>query len=540
MNPQHPPITDPKKLDEEITAYLDGELSGDELREVEQRLATDEAFRVQLQAFERSWILLDQLPHTDVGQDFAATTVEMVAVTAREDDSSDNWGRQLLRQWAIGGFSVLAACVAGFLVTTGVAALLHSTGVVENPNQQLLQDLPIIEDLDKYRLVEDIDFLRDFSQLPDVAGTTNTIDVDAAVAKRQQQRDETIADRRLRVEQMADAKKKRLATNQERFTELKPEHQQQIRALYAELTADPQADGLMTAMDNYYDWYRQLTPAQHVELRVRDGAARIEYIGKLSVAQQAELADEQFVRDARTLSSWLQDVAAQHEDELLSQRPEIQRREVSRLSEPQKRIRLMVILWQRWKNSGRPQNPAFDEADYLAMKDQLSEKLRDRLEQKGGGSAAEVEFLMQMFSDQFHQRVSSLVGRIPVGIDSVGDRRLAPDGEVSRERLMEFFRGMPSEHQQRMKHLSREDFMQQLKELYERNHNRPGGGRPPFRPHRGFDGKQRRGGPDRGPPGGRPDPGGGNDRDRDFEDDRRPPPHRPWLGDDRPPRPADD
>ena len=80
--------------------------------------------------------------------------------------------------------------------------MLRSTGIVENPNQQLLQDLPILEDLDKYQLVEDIEFLRDFSRLPDMSGAAESSDRGANVAKRQQRSEETIEERRLRVEQM--------------------------------------------------------------------------------------------------------------------------------------------------------------------------------------------------------------------------------------------------------------------------------------------------------------------------------------------------
>ena len=46
---------------EEIVAYLDGELSAEESARVEQRLASDESYRQQLQSIERAWLALDQL-----------------------------------------------------------------------------------------------------------------------------------------------------------------------------------------------------------------------------------------------------------------------------------------------------------------------------------------------------------------------------------------------------------------------------------------------------------------------------------------------
>jgi len=49
---------------EQLTAYLDGELSGEELANVEQRLLDDQAFRGLMQKLQSSWDMLDSLPQT--------------------------------------------------------------------------------------------------------------------------------------------------------------------------------------------------------------------------------------------------------------------------------------------------------------------------------------------------------------------------------------------------------------------------------------------------------------------------------------------
>ena len=72
-------------LGEELTAYLDGELSREESEQLEQRLSEQEHVRSELQRFDRVWNALDQLPQATVGDSFTRTTIEMAAVEAEKD-----------------------------------------------------------------------------------------------------------------------------------------------------------------------------------------------------------------------------------------------------------------------------------------------------------------------------------------------------------------------------------------------------------------------------------------------------------------------
>ena len=51
-----------ESLDEELVAYLDGQLDPESARQVEQRLASEETARRRLQQLAQSWDMLDQLP----------------------------------------------------------------------------------------------------------------------------------------------------------------------------------------------------------------------------------------------------------------------------------------------------------------------------------------------------------------------------------------------------------------------------------------------------------------------------------------------
>lgn len=142
-----------QELQDELNAYLDGELDADGVCRVEERLARDVAYRGELNKLERAWNMLDSLPRAAVGDDFTKTTIEMVAMSASQE--AEVIARELplkqRRQRIVAGASMLAALVVGFV--TG-------TQLWPNSNEQLLNDLPVLENLDLYYQADDIEFLR--------------------------------------------------------------------------------------------------------------------------------------------------------------------------------------------------------------------------------------------------------------------------------------------------------------------------------------------------------------------------------------------
>ncbi len=138
---------------ETLSAYLDGELDAEARRGLEQRLADDPHLLQRLHQYERAWELLDELPREGASDDFTHSTVEMVAVAAAGDAKKPFAGSALWPRlaWLASGGGMAAAAVAGFLL---VAGLLSA------PDRQLVEDLPVIENLDAYRHAESIEFLR--------------------------------------------------------------------------------------------------------------------------------------------------------------------------------------------------------------------------------------------------------------------------------------------------------------------------------------------------------------------------------------------
>jgi hypothetical protein len=139
-------------LEEQLVAYLDGELDADASRHVEGLLAADPKVRRMLQGLDWTWELLDELDKPPVAECFTQSTLEMVTVAAAKDSERSQSKSSRYRRWFAVIFSggLLAALAAGFLLVS----------IGPDPNRQLIDNLPLLENLDEYRQIDDIEFLR--------------------------------------------------------------------------------------------------------------------------------------------------------------------------------------------------------------------------------------------------------------------------------------------------------------------------------------------------------------------------------------------
>jgi len=142
--PQKPTAAESR---ETLVAYLDGELSSAERQRVEQQLASDPAYRAELSRLEQVWGLLDQLPQARTSDTFVRSTVEMVAVRAAQERQTQP--RRRGTSWIVWGGGLVLAAAAGFL----------ALWLRPNDNQLLLNDLPVIQDLDAYERAGSYEFL---------------------------------------------------------------------------------------------------------------------------------------------------------------------------------------------------------------------------------------------------------------------------------------------------------------------------------------------------------------------------------------------
>lgn len=146
-----------QEIRETLVAYLDRELDADARLAVEERLAVDERMRDELQRLQRVSDALDALPRATVDDTFTRTTLEMVAVAAEEDVLAETreLPRRRRRQWLVGFGGLLAACLLAFLA---------SLWLVPDPNQPLLRDLDVIQNVDAYHEVGDLEYLRELAK----------------------------------------------------------------------------------------------------------------------------------------------------------------------------------------------------------------------------------------------------------------------------------------------------------------------------------------------------------------------------------------
>lgn len=143
----------PKITDEDLIAYLDGELEDSACRWIEKLLMTDPAIRRRLQELERTWELLEKLDEPVADDRLTRSTLEMVAVEAAREvqETAPLRGR---------GFWVRWLCTLGGLLAASALGFAGGWFWAVDPDRQLLEDLPLLENLDCYRQIDDFSFLK--------------------------------------------------------------------------------------------------------------------------------------------------------------------------------------------------------------------------------------------------------------------------------------------------------------------------------------------------------------------------------------------
>jgi anti-sigma factor RsiW len=137
---------------EELTAYLDGELSATEMQTVEQRLAADHVYRDELQRLQKAWDVLDRLPRSESSAAFTKSTIEMVVQDAIREVRKK---KQRNSSWLWRAAAIAAVPLGSFIICQNVVAYFQNA-----PQRQLARDLPVIENVDVYLKADNIEFLK--------------------------------------------------------------------------------------------------------------------------------------------------------------------------------------------------------------------------------------------------------------------------------------------------------------------------------------------------------------------------------------------
>jgi len=141
-----------------LVAYLDGELDDQATSEIESVLAHSSVARNDVELLARTYDLLDELPKVKATQEYTDRTLATIRMDdVRTDFTQSEWYQRLLRGrtlflWTA---AMIAASCVGYLITRTA---------VENPADLLVQDYDVIEQLDVYRQVDNVEFLQELDK----------------------------------------------------------------------------------------------------------------------------------------------------------------------------------------------------------------------------------------------------------------------------------------------------------------------------------------------------------------------------------------
>jgi hypothetical protein len=452
-----------ERIDEQLVAYLDGELDPESAREIEARLASEPRVRLRLQSLERTWDMLDQLDAAPLAEPLAHTTLEMVAVAAREELENDRRMAPRLRRrrWVAALVCLLAALGAGFVA---------AAAFWPDPNRELLENLTVLEDLDQYRQIESIEFLRMLRDRELFPG--NGVATAAAASA-----DDSLEARRRRVERMDHAEKEQLRQAQERFDDLDLDERRRICELDRQLRDDPDAGRLRDVMRRYYEWLRTLPLYERLtELAEQPTAAeRVEWIAKrLKAEQLREGGRRPGQEDMKVLTEWTRSCVERHKTQYLAALKEEERKRLADFSPEMQQNVLWGQMWQGWmrRSAAEPDKlpPPIDAEDLALLRSKLSPETRQRLEKLTP---------LEQWRAVLHWMPRWGRGGFGVGAgrDFRGPR---PDDD---ERLAEFFERLDSLQRDRLLSMPADEMQRELHRLYMLQARPP---EPPSRHPEGF------------------------------------------------------
>ena len=139
---------------EDLAAYLDGELDEKRAAEIELKLTRSEYARREVEILSRTWDMLGLLPQPNVSGEFSRKTMAIARQAEEPQYEQANkllrWGRRTA--WLSGwGVALCLAASVGYQITNRF---------IPDESRLLVEEFPIIDKLDNYREVGDVEFLK--------------------------------------------------------------------------------------------------------------------------------------------------------------------------------------------------------------------------------------------------------------------------------------------------------------------------------------------------------------------------------------------
>ena len=137
----------------DFVAYLDGELDEQAAERIEGIIARSDVARNDVDLLAQTYDLLDVLPRYEAPADFTEQTMASIRLSELKPDVREADWYRVVKQ----GLPMLAALVA--LIGVVAICFLATYQWVTTDTDRLVQDLPVIEQLDLYSEVESAEFL---------------------------------------------------------------------------------------------------------------------------------------------------------------------------------------------------------------------------------------------------------------------------------------------------------------------------------------------------------------------------------------------
>src|SRR5262245_59380298 len=153
---------------EDLVAYLDGEMTDQQARDIENKLGLDPTVRAEAETLKRTWDLLDHLPKPEASANFTNKTLDRLSVqetrSALARAKRSRWLR--VAGWAA---AVLLIAFGAYFGTRAVLAPAKNDGGDADARPKateidLVRELRLIDNLRYYEPIDSMEFLRELDQ----------------------------------------------------------------------------------------------------------------------------------------------------------------------------------------------------------------------------------------------------------------------------------------------------------------------------------------------------------------------------------------
>ncbi len=309
--------------------------------------------------------------------------------------------------------------------------------------------------------------------------------------------EDSLSERRKRVEDMPEAQREELFRNEDKLHALAPQERERIDQLHEQLESVADGARLRETMNRYCQWISSLPPYRRAELQNMEPEQRVKHIKQLLKEQTLINGSRLGDIDRQSVVRWMDRYSTEHEARLLEVLGDNWRRQASKFSPPMQHRAAMNMSLRRWQSNTPAAQPPISESEMSDLRTALTPAARKILDSKA--SAERLRVISNWLSDAARQEMSKRRGE---------SMSLLPGFD---EQLADFFEFQVSaDERDRLMSLPGEEMQQRLRDLYilqSKQTDPQRGDRP------NWHGK-RPGGPPPGVPNGRPK------RDKDEKESR--------------------